>query len=231
MGLLDHYVGTQDTWRWIKQRVITTLVKVTLLLPFGYFSYGREEAFTIFLMFAYPVFADFLDDLGESIYALFDFEEMPWYWGLVLRTLCPLCEFKRILGFRVPVLTRKLSRAQQRKLDRQESNLPMLVYLTKEELGTKSDKELRSLLANVTSNDAGAAAFKQLSKQQLVEKIPHRTQFTGDECIICGTEYESGEVLVALNCQHSYHGPCITSWFAERRKLSMPKACPICNAV
>ncbi|KAL2504698.1 RING/U-box superfamily protein [Abeliophyllum distichum] len=44
-----------------------------------------------------------------------------------------------------------------------------------------------------------------------------------DRCVICQVEYEGGEKLVALPCDHPYHSDCITQW------LQIKKICPICG--
>ncbi|KMS95432.1 hypothetical protein BVRB_008270 [Beta vulgaris subsp. vulgaris] len=44
-----------------------------------------------------------------------------------------------------------------------------------------------------------------------------------DRCVICQIEYEEGEQLVALNCQHPFHTDCINQW------LQIKKVCPICS--
>ncbi|XP_027941696.1 E3 ubiquitin ligase BIG BROTHER-related-like [Vigna unguiculata] len=44
-----------------------------------------------------------------------------------------------------------------------------------------------------------------------------------DLCVICQVEYEEGEALVAIQCEHPYHTDCITKW------LQIKKVCPICN--
>ncbi|KAL8473387.1 hypothetical protein ACS0TY_030283 [Phlomoides rotata] len=44
-----------------------------------------------------------------------------------------------------------------------------------------------------------------------------------DRCVICQVEYEVGENLVALRCDHLYHRDCIAKW------LQINKICPICN--
>lgn len=44
-----------------------------------------------------------------------------------------------------------------------------------------------------------------------------------DRCVICQVEYEEGEDLVTLQCEHPYHTDCITKW------LQIRKVCPICN--
>jgi E3 ubiquitin-protein ligase BIG BROTHER-like protein len=44
-----------------------------------------------------------------------------------------------------------------------------------------------------------------------------------DRCVICQVEYEEGEALFALPCEHPYHSECISKW------LQIKKACPICG--
>ncbi|KAI3451628.1 hypothetical protein Pfo_008293 [Paulownia fortunei] len=44
-----------------------------------------------------------------------------------------------------------------------------------------------------------------------------------DRCVICQVEYEQGEKLVTLLCDHLYHRDCIVKW------LQIKKICPVCN--
>ncbi|XP_040997334.1 E3 ubiquitin ligase BIG BROTHER-related [Juglans microcarpa x Juglans regia] len=44
-----------------------------------------------------------------------------------------------------------------------------------------------------------------------------------DRCVVCQVEYEEGETLVALHCEHPYHAECISKW------LQVKKICPICS--
>ncbi|KAE8724270.1 proteasome subunit beta type-3-A-like [Hibiscus syriacus] len=45
-----------------------------------------------------------------------------------------------------------------------------------------------------------------------------------DRCVVCQTEYEEDEDVVALrNCEHPYHSDCISKW------LQVKKICPICS--
>ncbi|XP_056683301.1 E3 ubiquitin ligase BIG BROTHER-related isoform X3 [Spinacia oleracea] len=46
---------------------------------------------------------------------------------------------------------------------------------------------------------------------------------TIDRCVICQMEYDEGEQLVALHCQHPFHTDCINQW------LQIKKVCPICS--
>ncbi|KAG5030275.1 hypothetical protein AAZV13_05G207800 [Glycine max] len=43
------------------------------------------------------------------------------------------------------------------------------------------------------------------------------------ECSICQEEYEAGDELGRLNCEHSYHFQCIKQWVAQKN------FCPVCK--
>ncbi|KAL2342389.1 hypothetical protein Fmac_003674 [Flemingia macrophylla] len=43
------------------------------------------------------------------------------------------------------------------------------------------------------------------------------------ECSICQEEYEAGDELGSLNCEHSYHFQCIKQWVAHKN------FCPVCK--
>ena len=45
----------------------------------------------------------------------------------------------------------------------------------------------------------------------------------GPHCSICLCEYEEGDKLAKLPCQHLYHNECIESWTSNHTK------CPLCN--
>ncbi|XP_020221867.1 uncharacterized protein LOC109804452 [Cajanus cajan] len=46
---------------------------------------------------------------------------------------------------------------------------------------------------------------------------------TDKECSICQEEYEAGDELGRLNCEHSYHFQCIKQWVAQKN------FCPVCK--
>ncbi|KAK9691683.1 hypothetical protein RND81_09G212000 [Saponaria officinalis] len=46
---------------------------------------------------------------------------------------------------------------------------------------------------------------------------------TIDRCVVCQIDYEKGEHLVALHCEHPFHFECINQW------LQIKKVCPICS--
>lgn len=42
-------------------------------------------------------------------------------------------------------------------------------------------------------------------------------------CVICQDDFQDGDQLVSLHCEHSFHSGCISRW------LSCKLACPLCN--
>ncbi|KAI8638192.1 ankyrin repeat-containing domain protein [Parasitella parasitica] len=55
----------------------------------------------------------------------------------------------------------------------------------------------------------------------VVYKITPSSTLIGQECVICFEEFASGDTITRLNCMCSYHGHCISTWFAKG------KECPI----
>jgi Ring finger domain len=53
---------------------------------------------------------------------------------------------------------------------------------------------------------------------------PPLTNVMMDCCSICLDDYESGDVLRVLACQHVYHAKCIGKWLVERSAV-----CPLCK--
>ena len=54
------------------------------------------------------------------------------------------------------------------------------------------------------------------------EKLP-ATEEEVDQCSICICEYEAGEEVMVLPCNHRFHGDCIRQWLDQSTK------CPLCN--
>lgn len=43
-------------------------------------------------------------------------------------------------------------------------------------------------------------------------------------CLVCQCEYEGGDEIRALPCEHEFHKECIDGWLADH------KECPLCKA-
>jgi hypothetical protein len=71
------------------------------------------------------------------------------------------------------------------------------------------------------SINRGAAedVINRLAKRIATEK----DQFGKAECSICTDNFNSGDLLISLPCEHEYHSACIESW------LKLNATCPICR--
>jgi E3 ubiquitin-protein ligase RNF13 len=68
-------------------------------------------------------------------------------------------------------------------------------------------------------------SFASMTRAELT-KLPSRSYKPGDEpesCCICLSDYESGDVLISLACEHEFHKSCIEPWLTSHR------TCPLCK--
>eukprot|EP00049_Salpingoeca_infusionum_P012076 m.214242 g.214242 ORF g.214242 m.214242 type:complete len:336 (-) comp15100_c3_seq1:137-1144(-) len=56
------------------------------------------------------------------------------------------------------------------------------------------------------------------------EAVDEREDETTETCCICLEEYDNGDDIVTLPCQHEFHKDCITPWLSERQRV-----CPLCK--
>ena len=68
-------------------------------------------------------------------------------------------------------------------------------------------------------------------KSDLVSKL--REHWGGGssatECGICLEEYEDGDVVRVMPCQHRFHLECVDKWIMSALDFSRPTSCPICS--
>ncbi|XP_031754584.1 RING-H2 finger protein ATL72-like [Xenopus tropicalis] len=64
-----------------------------------------------------------------------------------------------------------------------------------------------------------------LRLKQKIASLPLRVVGEEDEdfCIICLSDYKSGEEAYSLPCNHHFHARCLTEWLIER------PVCPLCR--
>ncbi len=68
---------------------------------------------------------------------------------------------------------------------------------------------------------------KGFTKQD-IQKIPtiryyKKVYKNNDKCTVCQFEFNEGETLRKLNCDHLYHKGCVDEWLAQEKK------CPVCK--
>lgn len=66
---------------------------------------------------------------------------------------------------------------------------------------------------------APADLVNQLTTQPFNEEL----QNSSTQCSICMTDYEMGESVIPLTCEHFFHPECIRSWLAHHN------SCPVCR--
>lgn len=86
-----------------------------------------------------------------------------------------------------------------------------------------SYEELVDLGEIIGEESKGLPAEEISSCLRLFECQSVNSQTPINRCVICQVDYEEGEMLVALPCDHSYHLDCISKW------LQIKKICPICS--
>uniref|UniRef100_A0A7S4DPM3 RING-type E3 ubiquitin transferase n=1 Tax=Lotharella globosa TaxID=91324 RepID=A0A7S4DPM3_9EUKA len=54
-------------------------------------------------------------------------------------------------------------------------------------------------------------------------KFTGEGKFCGEKCLVCQCEYEAGEFLKCLPCNHAFHNGCISDWLRQNPE------CPLCK--
>lgn len=81
----------------------------------------------------------------------------------------------------------------------------------------------RTAVMGTASARATAAQVRRLKSftYRRAAQLPH----DADSCSICLDDFEPGEKLKVLRCQHVFHQKCVDKWLVSRRAI-----CPLCKA-
>jgi len=101
---------------------------------------------------------------------------------------------------------------EEEEMEEDEIDVDELTYEELIELGDFIGQEKRGLSANEICSCLHSHTFHSAESKSGI-----------DLCVICQVEYEEGEALVSIQCEHPYHADCISKW------LQIKKVCPICN--
>nr|GMC60764.1 E3 ubiquitin ligase BIG BROTHER-related-like [Ipomoea batatas] len=77
-------------------------------------------------------------------------------------------------------------------------------------LGELVGVESRGLSEVEITKSLHPSTFQSLTSKTLV-----------DRCVVCQLEYDEGEKLVALPCDHPYHCECITTWLQIKKVFTL----------
>ena len=64
--------------------------------------------------------------------------------------------------------------------------------------------------------------FSKTRTKDIDEYIVEK-KLIGYECLICLEEFNQGQQIVMIKCDHIYHKTCIDKWFLKK------KTCPLCD--
>jgi len=82
------------------------------------------------------------------------------------------------------------------------------------------DDELYTMVLNFKKENQGT--LKNLSMNDLIEKISERISPDKTECVICLNDIRS-RPQTKLSCGHEFHTQCIEDWFRQKTE------CPMCR--
>lgn len=94
----------------------------------------------------------------------------------------------------------------------------------------------RAIMGRVAAQDLANA--QDMALAAAIRSIPSSayqgTGADGEDCAICLSPFDVGQVLRSLPCEHRFHAGCIDAWFlqksgaAQSRTRSVPR-CPLCK--
>ncbi|KAI8899698.1 hypothetical protein BC833DRAFT_349392 [Globomyces pollinis-pini] len=87
----------------------------------------------------------------------------------------------------------------------------------------KTANESSSYGYQTVMTEAESVVVVKLNEANAEEGHGERT--TDEVCALCLEDYEEGDVLRELHCNHRYHAECVDSWLIGNKRT-----CPVCNA-
>jgi len=109
--------------------------------------------------------------------------------------------------------------------------VPVEEFVSEEDLkvGACSISKMKRMLVNRGASDS---LHRCLDRSDLLEEIEKVRKYN-EECAICAEQYQEGDALRVLKCQHEFHLHCFDRWvytFAtdSRRGYNKP-SCPLCK--
>eukprot|EP00978_Attheya_sp_CCMP212_P044020 scaffold297622_cov56-Attheya_sp.AAC.4 len=106
-------------------------------------------------------------------------------------------------------------------------HLPEVTYFEESATLTKSVDEQKSSTAPETCESIEANQLFEQICQRVSSSVKHQcseSKQTDTMCSICLEEYDDGEVLRVLPCNHNFHTCCIVPWLTEQHAN-----CPLCK--
>lgn len=94
---------------------------------------------------------------------------------------------------------------------------------------TTNDDDVSSLTQCITrqgsdrSNNYGSLADDEKVAYDDIDLVSKNVDIEEPSCSICLCEYDRGEKVVRLPCEHMYHESCLASWTTHHTR------CPLCN--
>lgn len=83
---------------------------------------------------------------------------------------------------------------------------------------------LRRRKYKVTASPRAEGAEKNYDPEECACNVDPESRYSQDTCVICLSEFENGDKLIVLPCDHEFHADCIKPWI-----LKKSNKCPICK--
>jgi hypothetical protein len=126
-----------------------------------------------------------------------------------------------------PEMTRVSSSLSSLLTEAQVLHLPEVIYYDESATLTKRVEEQNSSTTTETCESIEANQLFDQTCQRVSSSVKHQcseSKQTDTMCSICLEEYDDGEVLRVLPCNHNFHTCCIVPWLTEQHAN-----CPLCK--